>query len=318
MQEEFITCKNCGREIPDTQFCIYCGIRLAERPRQHMSESDYPKGTERIFEPTEIRPSPETEEPPSFESPHEMYRQDSVLPTMTELGLDPEISHMSKELSKFQLWKVKLCGMLLDGEVPEKVFANIYKDYEKNVERLVERRNEIVARYRAQYDEKRRELEDARLNLEELRVRVTIGELSESDRLIRTPEIKGNVESLEVEASRLEDIMSRSERFSTELSSPEIFGHEQTTQKFLNSLDDLISTGKIGEDLGSRIREDIEAVLVQLSKMYQDEDEDEKSLRSELDMLEARYKVGEITLSELESARKEVMEKLKRHWEHSP
>lgn len=237
---------------------------------------------------------------------------------MAELGIDPEITGLSKELAKLQLWKVKLCSMLVEGEVQEKVFANIYEDYAKKTERLEERRTEIVAKYRNQYDEKRRALEEVRLKLEELRVRVTLGELSESDRLIRTPGIKGNVDSLEEEASKLENIVGKLENLCAEASSREIFEHEQSAKKFLDSLSDLISAGKIGEEFGKKLREDLENVLGQLSRMYRGEDEDEKSLRTELELLDVRYKVGEITSSELESLRKEITEKLERHWDQSP
>lgn len=236
---------------------------------------------------------------------------------MTELGIDPEITRLSKELAKLQMWKVKLCSMLVEGEVQEKVFANIYEDYAKKTERLEERRTEIVAKYRNQYDEKRRALEEVRLKLEELRVRVTLGELSESDRLIRTPGIKGNFDILEEEASKLENIVGKLENLYAEASSREIFEHEQSAKKFLDSLNDLISAGKIGEEFGKKLREDLENVLGQLSRMYRGEDEDEKSLRTELELLDVRYKVGEITSSELETLRKEITEKLKRHWDKS-
>ena len=236
---------------------------------------------------------------------------------MTELGIDPEITRLSKELAKLQMWKVKLCSMLVEGDVQEKVFANIYEDYAKKTERLEERRTEIVAKYRNQYDEKRRALEEVRLKLEELRVRVTLGELSESDRLIRTPGIKGNFDILEEEASKLENIVGKLENLYAEASSREIFEHEQSAKKFLDSLNDLISAGKIGEEFGKKLREDLENVLGQLSRMYRGEDEDEKSLRTELELLDVRYKVGEITSSELETLRKEITEKLKRHWDKS-
>lgn len=318
MQEEHITCKNCGREIPKTQFCIYCGVNLIESPKQRMQESEHGEVVEETFEQTETRPRSKAEGASFFQSPYEGYKQDVGTPPMVELVIDPEITGLSKELAKLQLWKVKLCSMLVEGEVQEKVFANIYEDYAKKTERLEERRTEIVAKYRNQYDEKRRALEEVRLKLEELRVRVTLGELSESDRLIRTPGIKGNVDSLEEEASKLENIVGKLENLCAEASSREIFEHEQSAKKFLDSLSDLISAGKIGEEFGKKLREDLENVLGQLSRMYRGEDEDEKSLRTELELLDVRYKVGEITSSELESLRKEITEKLERHWDQSP
>jgi hypothetical protein len=317
MQEDFTTCENCGRQIPRTQFCIYCGVKFSSGPSQQAPESDLGNVFEGVFETTETRPSLEAEETPFFQSPYEEYRQEAVSPLAIDLGLDPEITQLTKELAKFQMWKINLCGMLLDGSVQEKVFANIYEDYAKRTERLEERRNEIVAKYRTQHDEKRRELEGARLKLEELRVRVELGELTESEELIRTPGIQGEVDGLEEEASKLERILEQLESLSTKMSSRDIFGYEQTARKFLDSLGDLTSIGKIDEELGDKIREDLEGVLGQLSKLYRDEDEEEKSLRNELEVLDVQYKVGEITLSEFESMRRGIVEQLERHWGRS-
>ncbi len=317
MQEEYTTCENCGRQIPRTQFCIYCGVNISKSPSEQSPESDLGNIFEGIFETTETRQNLEIGEAPFFQSPYKGYQQEAVSPLAIDLGLDPEITQLTKELAKFQLWKVRLCGMLLEGEVPEKVFSSIYEDYSMRVQRLEERRNAIVADYRAQYDERKRELEEARLKLEELRVRVELGELTESEKLIRTPGLEGEVFGLEDKVSKLENILEQLESLSAEASSREIFGYEETARKFLNSLGNLISAGKIDGELGTNIRGDLEGVLGQLSKMHRGGDEEEMSLRNELEVLDVQYKVGEITLSEFESMRRGIVEKLERHWERS-
>jgi hypothetical protein len=317
MQEELKTCENCGRQIPKTQFCIYCGVEVSDSPSQQAPESDLGNIFEGIFETTDTRPSSETQETPFFQSPYEGYQQEAVSPLAIDLELDSEITQLTKELAKFQMWKVRLCGMLLEGEVPEKVFSSIYEDYSMRVQRLEERRNEIVSDYRAQYDERKRELEGARLKLEELRVRVELGELTESEKLIRTPGLQGEVYRLEDKVSKLDNILAQLESLSAEASSRDIFGYEETARKFLNSLGGLISAGKIDEEIGTKIREDLEGVLGQLSKMHRGEDEEEMSFRNELEVLDVQYKVGEITLSEFESMRRGIVEKLERHWERS-
>ena len=318
MQEEFTTCGSCGRKVPRTQFCIYCGVKLSAGRNRREPESDPGNVFERVFETVEARTGPEAVGAPFFPSPYEGQQQEVTTTPAVDLRLDPEVSRLTEELTRFQIWKVRLCGMLVEGEVPGKVFSKIYEDYAKEIEQLNERRNEIVARYRAQYDEKRGELEEARLKLEELRVRVAVGELSESDQLIRTPGIKGNVDGLEEEASKLEAILRRLENLSTEVPSREIFKYELTAKGFLNSLGDLVSAGKIGEELGDKLLGDLEGILSQFSKMYRGDDEGESSLRNELDVLEVRFKVGELTLSEFETLRTEIIDKLERHWDQSP
>ena len=318
MQEEFTTCGSCGRKVPRTQFCIYCGVKLSAGRNRREPESDPGNVFERVFETVEARTGPEAVGAPFFPSPYEGQQQEVTTTPAVDLRLDPEVSRLTEELTRFQIWKVRLCGMFMDGDVPGEVFASVYEDYYNRSEGLNERRTEIVSRYRSQYEEKRRELDAARLRLEELRVRVAVGELSESDRLIRTPEIKGDADRLEEEVAKLERVLEELGRLSTTASPREIFGYEQTAKRFLSSLGDLVSSRKVGEELGGVIRGDLEGVLEQLSRMYRGDDDSEASLRNELEELEVRYKVGEITLSEFESLREGIVGKLERRWGRSP
>lgn len=318
MQEEFTTCGSCGRKVPRTQFCIYCGVKLSAGRNRREPESDPGNVFERVFETVEARTGPEAVGAPFFPSPYEGQQQEVTTTPAVDLRLDPEVSRLTEELTRFQIWKVRLCGMFMDGDVPGEVFASVYEDYYNRSEGLNERRTEIVSRYRSQYEEKRRELDAARLRLEELRVRVAVGELSESDRLIRTPEIKGDADHLEEEVVKLERVLEELGRLSTAASPREIFGYEQTAKRFLSSLGDLVSSRKVGEELGGVIRGDLEGVLEQLSRMYRGDDDSEASLRNELEELEVRYKVGEITLSEFESLREGIVGKLERRWGRSP
>ena len=111
------------------------------------------------------------------------------------------------------------------------------------------------------YEEKKAELKDAETKLDELKIRVAIGELLESDILIRTPGIKDNVETLRRDVSHLENILRDEEIKPFGMSLNEIFEHELFAREFISNIDDLLAEGKIGGDLATRLKPEMERIL---------------------------------------------------------
>ena len=234
------------------------------------------------------------------------------MPTFLEPPRDTSDTQVRKELLKHQIWRVKLCELFSEQGIPTRVFTNIWEDYRAEVTRLQGKIEESLGELKTSYEKRKSELENAELKLVELRVRVDIGEISESDLLIKTPSIRADIESLGRETSRLE-VQLREEEAKRSVGSPrEMFEHEQTARAFVSKIDDLIAEGKLSMEFGRRLETEMEEVRIFFSSMVGDQDE--QDLRNDLDTLEVRYKVGEITLTELESLKREIVVKLERHW----
>ncbi len=309
MDEEFTLCSSCGKQIPKYQFCIYCGYNLLkDRGRiLQASEEEHP-----TFEPPETTTSfvPENT---NFSRP----LAESSMPPFPMAPIIEPSSHTPdtqarRELLKYQIWRVKLCGIFSEQGMPTRVFTNIWEGYGDEVARLQSKIDESLRARKTGYEDKKAELENAKLKLDELKVRVAIGEISESDLLIRTPSIRADVESLEREVSRLEEQLKGEEAIHVGGSPREMFEHEQSARAFVSKIDDLIAEGKLSMELGKKLGSEMEEIREYFSSMVGDQGE--QDLRNELDTLEVRYKVGEITLSEYESLKREIVAKLERHW----
>jgi len=272
MDEEFTLCSSCGKQIPKYQFCIYCGYNLLKDRGKILqaSENEHP-----TFEPPETTTSfvPENT---NFSRP---LAEDSMPPFPMAPVMEPS-SHTSdtqarRELLKYQIWRVKLCGVFSEQGMPTRVFTNIWEGYGDEVAKLQRRIDESLRARKTGYEDKKVELENAKLKLDELKVRVTIGEISEG-------------------------------------SPREMFEHEQSARAFVSKIDDLIAEGKLSMELGKKLGSEMDEIREYFSSMV--EDQGEQDLRNELDTLEVRYKVGEITLAEYESLKREIVAKLERHW----
>jgi hypothetical protein len=214
------------------------------------------------------------------------------------------------ELLKYQIWKVKLCTIFKEQEMPARVFSNIWEGYGKEISRLQRQIEESKGSLRASYTEKKAELDDAEVKLDELRVRVAIGELTESDVLIRTPSIQANVDSLRSEVTRLEEKLREKETKRPSGSPKEMFEHEQSAKAFVASIDGLIAEGKFSEELGTKLGTEMDEIREFFSSMVRDPRD--RDLMNELETLDVRYKVGEITLTEMESLKGDIVTKLER------
>lgn len=309
MDEEFTLCSSCGKQIPKYQFCIYCGYNLLkDRGRTvQATEEEHP-----TFEPPEPTTSFVPENPNFSEPPAETIMPPFPMAPAMEPPENAQVTQARRELLKHQIWRVKLCGIFSEQGMPTRVFTNIWDGYGDEVARLRMKIDESLRARKTSYEDKKIELENAELKLDELRVRVAIGEISESDLLIRTPSIRADVESLEREVSRLEEQLKGEETNHAGGSPREMFEHEQSAIAFVSKIDGLISEGKLSMELGRRLGAEMDEIREYFSSMVGDQGE--QDLRNELDTLEVRYKVGEITLAELESLKREIVAKLERHW----
>jgi hypothetical protein len=218
-----------------------------------------------------------------------------------EVDLDSDNVQLLEELRKYQKWKIKLCGLLADERVSGEVFRKIYGEYAEENKRFNDIREKKVSALRGQFEEKNTQLTDYTMEHEELRVRTEFGQIPETELLIRTPELSEKIGSLSLETSRLEAGLSKLENFMGEIHPKESYELEKEARRCVESLEDLVAKGKIDADLGGVIREDIESTLYLFDSIHSEKRDEERELRDELETLEVRFKVGEITPSEYES-----------------
>ena len=310
MEEETVTCANCGREVPKTLYCIYCGSALFKMgfgtQDPSLKKTVEPK-PERIKPEPVVKEAPEPEVAPPPES--EVKPEPS-----TEFAIEPEIDELMEQLKKNYIWKVRLCGVLCDNGVSEEIFAKLFEEYVNKINQLSQVRNERIVYYRGDSDNKKTELEEAKRRLEELKVRVAVGQISSGELTAREPELEERINSLVMETSKLDAQLARLTDLMRGSSPKDVYDLEKTARRCLGSLDTLMTSGKISNRLGDDLSKDLDVALDVFDGIIGDKKKREKGLRGELSTLEARYKVGEINISEFESHKRRINEELEKIW----
>ena len=314
MQEEFIVCGRCGREIPKTMYCIYCGSPLSEQDRKsktRFAERKSGGGGVDLFRPEQ---APDIPEPKFFRIPSYGHETRAETPRPREVDLDSDTVQLLGELRKYQKWKLRLCGLLADERVSEEIFSKIYDEYAEEIKRFNDVRMEKVSALRGQFEEKNAQLKDNMREHEELRVRTEVGQIPETELLIHTPELSEKIGSLTLETSRLEARLSKLKDFMGDLHPKESYELEKRARRCIESLEDLVARGKIDAELGGVIREDLKSTLPLFDSVHSEKRDEERELRDELETLEVRLKVGEITSSEYESLKQRALARLEGLW----
>jgi hypothetical protein len=313
MQEEFIVCGRCGREVPKTMYCIYCGSPLSKQDKSKTRFAERKSRGEGVdlFKPEQ---APDIPEPKFFRIPPYGQETRTETPRAREVDLDSDAVQLLGELSKYQKWKLKLCGLLADDRVSREVFRKIYGEYAEEIKRFNDVREEKVSALREQFDEKNSQLTDYMREHEELRVKTEVGQIPETELLIRTPELSNKIGSLTLETSRLEARLSKLENVMGDMHPKETYELEKKARRCIESLEDLVARGRIDIELRGVIREDLESTLHLFDSIHSEKRDEERELRDELETLEVRFKVGEITTSEYESLKQRALAKLEGLW----
>ena len=289
--EETTICRNCGREVPRTLYCIYCGAPLIGLEAEERRE------LEKVEERTEIETSVEVVEVKAK--------------PVTVRG---DVEELMEKLRDHYIWRLRLCGILCDGGVSEEVFRRLYEEYSTKIEELQGERERISSRLREEIEERRGRLEEAKRELEELNVRAAVGQIPMMEVEERTPRLRREIEELEGELSRLESELSRLRNIMSGVKPKELSNLEEVARRSIAALDRLVRGGRLNKELSERVRKDLRETLRLLEGVVGDRRRREEELRMELSLLEARYKVGEITISELEERKRRIREELEKLW----
>jgi hypothetical protein len=316
MQEETAACASCGREVPKTLYCIYCGSALFKQDKKvvGISSSAKEKPLNQKLEPVMNEPLVEVaQKPRSVPSPEHTQPQVESEPTMN-IEVEPEIAELMEDLKNNYIWKVKLCGVLCEESVSEEVFFRMFEEYVNKINQLNQVRNEKVAYYRKEFEEKNSELEEAKRKLEEMRVRAAVGQISNNELEARSPELEEKINYYSFETSELKTQFERLNDLMRDTPPKDIFDLEKTARRCLDSLDSMLTNGKISSKLGNELRKDLEAGLNIFDSIIGGKKQKEKALKDRLATLEARYKVGEINISEFEAQKRRINGELEQVW----
>jgi len=221
---------------------------------------------EEAAEVIEVEEIPIVDEPePEVEAVVEEPFVEVIVEAEPSFEPDPDVREIMETFAKNIAMKIRLVKLLKDGEVKLETFNRLFESYAARGELLMNSRNEMMERVKFDLDNMERGLNEAKIGLEELKIRMSIGDASDEEYNAKAPgfewdiqKYQGDVEKGRAEIKFLGDL-------NTVISEDEISELKDLGGEGLDSLEDLTYSGAINPEIAHRIKVTLDEALSCLS-----------------------------------------------------
>ena len=305
-----ITCPKCGKVVPAMTYCIYCGARLPKiTPPQRVRVPPTPT---RI--PPARPPTPPPRRAPSLERAPAPPTVKISPPPAAPPEVKSEILSLMSDITKYYERKISLLGIFSSGEVSERVLLKLYDEYTNKLNDLLNVRARKLDELKSDLEGKSNRLDDIKMGIEELEVRHKIGEVD-------SQKFNERVNMLRMEENRLQNTLKELKMNVDHLGkmlgkkpTREILNFDTKTKSCYDAIGKLAEEGKITSEALGKIKPDIEKMSEFFDSLIGGRKEKERTLREQLETLQARYRVSEISIEEYERKKRELQEEIDKVW----
>jgi len=298
--EPRVRCPGCGKNAPAMKYCIYCGAKLPELAPPTIRPPPQQAGPFPPLPPT-IPPPTTAQAPPRAAAPPPVTAKD-------------EIASLMSGIEALYERKISLLDLFRSGQVAEKVFLKLYNEYDSKLNSFMRAREIKTGELQDKLEQKNRRLVEASSKLEELEVRHKVGEVdsnvySQQMESLKAEEreLTGSSKALEAHISSLENLMSGKKP-------GQIRDLESKLQTCLSDLEKLAGEGKVSAEALKVVKPDVEETLAFFGSLIKEKKEKDRVLREQLETLQTRYKLNELSVEEYERKKHELQTELDKLW----
>jgi len=300
LDEPRVRCPTCGKLAPAMKYCIYCGTKL-------------PQATPPTVEPPRPRPSTPPPVPPTIAPPTEPVAP-APAPQPAPAKVTDEVASLMSGITALYDREATLLDLFESGEVSEKVFLKLYNEYSDKLSDSLRARTIMTEQMNNKLSERNNRLSEVGMRLEELEVRQKIGEIDANVYRQRTEKLRAEEQELADSVTTLKADIDRLEKVLAEKKPSEIRDLEANLRTHHSAFERLLNEGKISADAFNTVKPSIEETLNFLESLIRDRKEKEKNIREQLETLQTRYKLSELSIEEYETRKRELQAQLDKIW----
>ncbi|MCW4020033.1 MAG: hypothetical protein NWF14_02220 [Candidatus Bathyarchaeota archaeon] len=279
------------------KYCIYCGAKL-------------PQAAPPVVQPPQpgLPPAQPPTVPPPAQPPARVARPPFPVKVKDEI-----VSIMSGITALYER-EVSLLGLFQSEQVSERVFLKLYHEYSGKLKDFLKARVSKIEDLKGKLDERNERLNEIAMKLEELEVRRKVKEIDASLFSQRAENLRAEERELLDSAKTLRTNINNLEKMLADKRPSEIRDLEANLKTYQSAFKKLIDEGKIAEETLKKIKPDIQETLKFFDSLIRDLKEKDKNLREQLETLQTRYKLSELSIEEYEKRKGELQEELDKIW----
>jgi len=275
--------------VPAMRYCIYCGVKLPLTSPPPISRPQP--------QPPIVRPAAREVRRPFFP------------------GAKSEIEQLMAGITTLYERKASLLDLFQSGQVSERVFLKLYKEYSGKLNDYLKARAAKLNELRSSLEEKRNMLSDIAMRLEELEIRTKVGEIDPATYNQRVENLRAEERGLSETVNSLNADIKALENILGDRKPSEIRDLEARLNSSKSALERMAEEGKVTRETLEIVKPDIEEMIEFIESLIKDRKEKEKKLREQLETLQTRYKLSELSIEEYERRKRELQAEIDKIWE---
>jgi hypothetical protein len=174
---------------------------------------------------------------------------------------DPVVVEVMENLVKNISMKIKLVGLFKGGEVKFETFNRLFESYIARGELYMNSRNEMMERVRYDLDSREKALNEAKIGLEELKIRRSIGDVSEEEFMAKSPGFEWDIGQYEDDVDRKKAEIGYLVNITQVIPEGKVMELVGMAEDGLGSLEGLVESGVIDSEVASRVRAVLDEAL---------------------------------------------------------
>jgi len=226
-------------------------------------EPEYTAPVEPVYEPEPVvsmEPEPVIE--PEVVSTPEVITEPVVeTSNMIEYDPDPAIKELMGDFAKNLSMKIRLVDLLKSGEVKKETFHRLFESYLARGDHLMNSRNEMLERVKYELSSKETSYNETKIGLEELKIKRTIGDVTEGEYNAKAPGLEWDINKYEKEVNQKNAEIAYLSDISKVLSNEEIDELNQKGNNCLEGLDQLAYSNILDPETAGRVRVSLEEAI---------------------------------------------------------
>jgi len=180
---------------------------------------------------------------------------------MIEYDPDPAIKELMGDFAKNLSMKIRLVDLLKSGEVKKETFHRLFESYLARGDHLMNSRNEMLERVKYELSSKEKSYNETKIGLEELKIKRTIGDVTEGEYNAKAPGLEWDINKYEKEVNQKNAEIAYLSDISKVLSNEEINELNQKGNNCLEGLDQLAYSNILDPETAGRVRVSLEEAI---------------------------------------------------------